>query len=503
MTAARRAMLAIDEGTTGTRSAWVTADGEVGGLEYRRLTVDYPAPGAVEQDAAQILAQTVDAVRATVAAAADAGIELVGLALTQQRLTAVVWDARTGEPLAPALVWQDSRHTPRLLELAEPWYERLFEVLGRPAGFGSPYLWAAELVASNPEVAAAHERGTLRLGTIDSWILHGLTQGRVYATSATNASAAGAYATASGGYYAEWVRELGLDPTLLPQIHPDQARYGTTSAEVVGVELPILAVVGDQQAGAIGMGSIRPGQVMCIHGTGSFVATNNGTERPAYRALEAPGAIPLVAWRDTTETRYYAEGVVPTTGASLEWACGVMRWFDSPQEVSALAAQATSSGGVQFLPALAGIMTPAIVPTVTAALSGVTAATTREQLALALLEGVAHCVVDGLDANALATGRAPVEMISGGGLAASGPLLQAQADLSGLPVRRFESAEVASLRGAAFLAGAEGLLWGSLEEAAATLGEPAEFEPSISEDERTARREAWRRRLAFEIEFAR
>lgn len=502
MTAATRAVLAIDEGTTGTRSAWVTAAGEVGGIEYRKLSVDYPGPGAVEQDAAEILRETIDAVRSTVAAAEAAGVELVGVAITQQRLTAVMWDAESGEPLAPALVWQDSRYTPRLLELATPWYERLFDVLGRPAGFGSPYLWAADVLTHNAQAAAARDRGTLRVGTIDSWLLFHLTRERLYATSATNASAAGAYATAEGGYYAEWVAELGLDAAMLPQIHPDQGDFGTTNPDVVGVELPILAVIGDQQAGAIGMGSIRPGQVMCIHGTGSFVATNNGTDRPAYAAADAPGAIPLVAWRSGDTTRYYAEGVVPTTGAALEWACEAMGWFESPKHISEAAEAADGSGGVQFLPALAGIMTPAIVPTVTAGVTGLTAATTRPQLALALLEGVAHSVVDGLDANALATGQSPVEMITGGGLAASAPLLQAQADLSGIPVRRHEGADVASLRGAAFLAGATGALWGDLDEAVATLGTPVEFLPTIDDAERTARRDAWRRRLAFEIESA-
>jgi len=502
MTAATRAVLAIDEGTTGTRCAWVTATGEVGGIEYRKLSVDYPAPGAVEQDAAEILRETIDAVRATVKAATASGIELVGMAITQQRLTAVVWDAETGKPLAPALVWQDSRYTPRLFELAGPWHERLFDVLGRPAGFGSPYLWAADVLANNADVASARERGTLRVGTIDTWLLAHLTTERHYVTSATNASASGAYATATGDYFAEWVAELGLTAAELPQIRDDQGTFGTTDADVIGVELPILAVIGDQQAGAVGMGSIRPGQVMCIHGTGSFVATNNGTERPAYAPIEAPGAIPLVAWRSKGTTRYYAEGVIPTTGAALEWVCDAMGWFESPRQISEVAAEADTSGGVHFLPALAGIMTPAIVPTVTAAVTGLTAATTRPQLALALLEGIAHAVVDGLDANAVATGRDPVEIITGGGLAASEPLLQAQADLSGLPVRRHEGAEVASLRGAAFLAGSTGVLWNDLETAVATLGDPVEFLPAIDETERQARREEWRRRLAFEIESA-
>lgn len=498
----RRAVLAIDEGTTGTRAAWVSADGEVSGLEYRKLAVDYPAPGVVEQDAGQILAMTLDALTSTVARARESDVEIVALAVTQQRLTAVLWDAHSGAPLAPALVWQDTRHAAELMQLAGPWSSRLFDVLGRPAGFGSPYLWTSHQLRENAEVAAAYHRGDLRFGSIDSWLVWNLSRDRTWATSTTNASANGVYATSANEYFLDWVAELGFPRDLLPGIRQDRDDYGMSDADVCGISVPILGVIGDQQAGAIGLGSIRAGQVSCVHGTGSFIDLNSGTSRPDYAAEEAPGAIPLVAWRADGTNHYLAESIVPMTGAALDWVCDTLGWFESPAELSALAEDAGTSAGVMFLPALAGVMTPSIAPGAKAALSGVTAATTRGNIARAVIEGIAHSVVDGLDATAQAAGMRPSEALVGGGLALSDVYLQAQADLSGIPQLRHASAEVASLRGAAFLAASEGTLWADLEEAAATLGSPDVFHPAISAEERARRRQAWKRRLAFEIASA-
>ena len=500
MTQQRPALLAVDEGTTGTRAAWVDEAGVVGGLEYRSIDVAHPVPGMVEQDALQLLHRTTEAMRATAAAAQAGGIRIVGIAITQQRLTAVLWDADTGLPLAPAVVWQDTRHAAELARIAAPWRERLYEVIGRPAGFGSPYLWAARLLQADEAVAAAARRGGLRLGTVESWLIWNLSRERVYATSATNASAAGAYATGAGGYYAEWVEELGFPTELLPEIRQDQDSYGTSAHELCGVSVPILGAIGDQQAGAIGLGSIRAGQASCVHGTGSFLSQGTGTERARYRGVEVPGAIPLLAWRADGVSRYLVEGIVPMTGSALEWAAGRLGCFESVEQIGRLAGTTADAGGAMFLPALAGAMTPAIAPRARASLSGLSAGTTSAQLARALIEGIAHSAADGVEANTLTAGAAPDELAAGGGMAASATLLQAQADLTGVPVVRHPGYAVASLRGAAFLAGSQGALWSSLDEAVTTLRGREVFEPGIGDDERGERRAAWQRRLAFELE---
>jgi glycerol kinase len=496
------AILAIDEGTTGTRAAWVTADGGVHSLEYRHLTVSSPRAGVVEQDANEILAKTLDACRAVVARAGEAGVQIQAVAIATQRSTAVLWDRRSGRALVPAMVWQDSRYAEELDGLGRLWNERLVAAVGRPTGVRSPYLWAAHHIRETPEVAAAHRDGRLGFGTVETWLLWNLTIEHSYLATATNATSAGAYVLAEHAYETAWIQALGFPLDLLPELRQDVDALGCTDTAKLGISVPILAALGDQHAGTVGLGCINAGQAMCVHGTGSFVDLVTGEVLPRKPGLY-PGTLTLTGWRRQDRTVYAVETFTATTGSALDWVCETLGWFSSAKKVSELAGTVDGSGGIMFVPALTGIRTPVVEPKARATLTGFSLSSTRAEVAYAVLEGIAQSVASSTEANAEVAGIEVSEIVVGGGMSGSDPLIQMQADLTGIPMRRLPGSEAASLRGAAFMAGADGLLWDSLPEAVSVLGLGEIFHPRLSEDRRMDRRAEWAARISAELEMVR
>ncbi|MCG1041131.1 glycerol kinase [Mycetohabitans sp. B8] len=509
MNAHRNAVLAIDEGTSGTRAALVDAHGHVSFLEYLPLRVDSPQPGVVEQDANAILDKTVAVCRATLAQAAQQGVRVVAAAIATQRATAVLWDTHTGRALVPAMVWQDTRHAAELDRLAATWDRRLMAGVGRPAGVRSPYLWAAHQLRTVPAVADAFHARRLAFGTIDTWLLWHLSTERACVTTPTNATSASAYLLGEHRYFDAWVDALGFPRELLPALREDADAFGRTRPELLGIDVPILACAGDQLAGAVGLGCLDRGQSMCVHGTGSFVDLLTGPALPCTTLMDEHEHQPsygttlaMTARRHGGVSHYSLENFVATTGSALNWVCDTLRWFDHSAQISALASTVSSARGVLFVPALTGLRVPQMEPCARASLSGISIATTREEVAFALLEGIGHSVTSCMEANQ-AVARIDVhELVVGGGLSGSDVLLQIQADLSGLPVRRIRESDRASLRGAAFLAGASGLLWDSLDAARATLVTDAVFEPSPDIGLRQQRRARWHARIQSELAHA-
>ncbi|MNX44284.1 Glycerol kinase [compost metagenome] len=491
-------ILAIDEGTSGTRAATVAGDGHVSCLEYLALQVESPRPGVVEQDANAILERTIEVCRGTIAQARKEGQDIVALAIATQRATAVLWDTHSGRALVPAMVWQDTRYVDELAELAPEWDERLLARVGRPVGVRSLYLWAARHLRDTPPVAQAWRDRRLAFGTVDSWLLWHFSQRRECVTTPTNATSAGAYVLAEHRYYEDWVAALGFPPELLPTLRQDADDFGRTRPEVLGIDVPILACAGDQHAGAVGLGCLDRGQAMCVHGTGSFVDLIIGPEPPVNSGLLA-GSLTMTARRQNGVSHYAVETFVATTGSALNWVCDKLKWFKDAREISALAATATSSQGVTFVPALTGLRVPRMEAGARASLTGVSMATTQAEIAYAILEGIAHSVASCIEADEQASGVRVSELVVGGGLAGSDPLLRIQADLIGIPIRRMQEADRASLRGVAFLAGSSGLLWQSLQEARKTAVTDAVFEPVLDAAQRARRRALWHARVHAEL----
>lgn len=498
----RRAILAIDEGTTGTRAAWVSETGEVGGLHYRRLGVGSPRPGVVEQDATEILAATISVVRAAYASAVEDGIEVTAVSIAAQRATATLWDTVTGRPLAPSMVWQDSRHSAELAGLADEWDDRLWPSVGRPTGVRSVYLWAKHLLGdpNRVELREARASGRLAFGTIDTWLLWNLTGEQTPMVGTTNATSSGAYVLADHAYHHDYIDTLGFPGDLLPELRDDVGEFGFLRPEILGVELPVHVAIGDQHAGIVGLGAISAGQAMCVHGTGSFVDLNVGSTLPE-NAGRYEGALSLVGWRAEGRSVFSVETFAATTGSAIDWLIDTLRLFDSAQELSDLAASGRHSHVVS-IPALTGVRMPRVHTGVGALLAGLSTATTREDIALSVLEGIAQSVTWCLHADEEVAAMRADHVTVGGGLSKSDPLIQLQADLSGLPHLRYGDTDKASLRGAAFLAGVHSGLWSDLAEATSTLGAPDVFEPRLSPAERDERTGDWRARVDAEIALA-
>lgn len=499
MARAGQAILAIDEGTSGTRAGLVAPDGVVSCVNHAPLTLENPRHGVVEQDADEILRQTVDVCRKTIAQAASAGIEIVALALATQRATAVLWDTRTGKALVPAMVWQDSRYAADLARFAGEWNDRLVARTGRPAGVRSPFLWAARHIRETPSVKAAWAARSLAFGTIDTWLLWHLSEARRCVTTPTNAAPTGGYALGEHRYLDEWLEALSFPAELLPDLLEESDDFGCSRRELLGISVPIRASCGDQTGGIVGLGCLEPGQALCVHGTGSFFHLLTGSRMTSSPGLHE-ATVTNAAWRRGGRTSFTVETFVAATGSALNWMSSEMRWFENPHEVSLLASSVATTAGLSFLPALTGMRLPVMAPKCRASVTGLSMAHGRAHLARAVLEGIAHSVTSCAEASAETAGMPVTEVIAGGGLSASEPLMQMQADLGGVPVRRMNGAEHATLRGAAFLAGADGLFWGDLPEARTTLPRGDPFLPTIDEDERLDRRTRWRAVVEQEVE---
>jgi len=492
----RRGILSVDEGTTGTRAGVVLDSGAVAHVAYRTIAVDHPDENSVEQDPVEIWTATLEVCRDALAWARANDVEVVALALSTQRATAMLWDRDSGLPLVPACVWQDRRYAGDLLAYEAEWDDVLTARTGRPVGSRAPFHWAARQIAEVPAVAQAYARGRLVFGTVDTWLAWKFTGGATHAISASNAGSAGAYLLREHRWDVEWTELLGFPGELLPDLlADDDAGYGDTDPALLGVALPIAAVMGDQHAALIALGGLAAGQGMCVYGTGTFVDAATG----ATPALPIPGVSGVLAqpgWRQGETTVFSLEAYSSTTGSALRWLCDDLGFFASPAEIGELAAGARPGRHEWFVPALAGIRTPAWRPQAQAALSGLTLATTRADVARAVLDGIAHSVCDLIDGVA-DTMREPFKRLRvGGGVAGSDTLMRIQADLVGLPLERVADFATASLRGTAYLAGVREGLWSSLEEVVEAQPRGRVFAPTTSAAERAEQRAAWRAVLA-------
>ncbi|MEU0572414.1 FGGY family carbohydrate kinase, partial [Nonomuraea sp. NPDC005983] len=424
----RRGVLSIDEGTTGTRAAVVLDDGSTTPPAYLPISVRSPDHLRVQQDGAEIWANTLRVCREVLDWASAHQVELTGVSISTQRATVLLWDTVTGSPLSQAVVWQDRRYAARLREWESDWDAHLAEHTGRPVGSRAPLLWAAEEIVRNEAAARAHDAGRLAFGSIDTWLVWKLTGGARQVMSATNAVALGAYDLRTGDWHEPWVRFLGCPRDLLPRIVDDDGDFGVTDPSALGVRLPILSVMGDQHAAMIALGAHRPGQAMCVHGTGTFLDAVAGDRPPVHRR-RVPGVLTLVGWRSQGASVFSVEGYAPTTGSAMRWLCEEIGLFESPSRLAELAREYTGPTRVKFVPALAGMRTPVWSPEAGGILTGLSLSTTRAELARGILEGFAHSVCDLLEGVEEVLGRPVTDLFCGGGLATSDVLMSSQADL--------------------------------------------------------------------------
>jgi glycerol kinase len=470
------AILSIDAGTTGVTVLVVDSDGAVLGKGYREFPQHFPQPGWVEHNPEDWWRATLES---TGDALAAAGLEVGGLAaigITNQRETTVIWDRETLRPVHPALVWQDRRTAPLCEDLKEEgWEQRIAERTGLvidPYFSGTKVAWLLENV---PGVRDHAEAGRLAFGTVDSYLVARLTGGRAHATDHTNASRTLLFDIRKLDWDAEIIERLRIPAALLPEVRPSSGDFGTTDpGAFLGATLPISGIAGDQQAALVGQACFSPGDAKNTYGTGSFVLLNTGSEAPL-----ASGLLTTIAYSDPEGVRYALEGSIFITGAAIQWLRDGLGIIRDSSEAGPLAASVEDTGGVYFVPALAGLGAPWWDPYARGTIVGITRGTTRAHLVRAAVEAMAFQTRDVVDAMTQAGGVNLSALKVDGGASVMDVLLQLQADLLGVPVRRPRVQETTAM-GAAFLAGLGAGVWSTKEEAASAWSLDREFTPGTS-----------------------
>ncbi|AHE53184.1 FGGY family carbohydrate kinase [Sphingomonas sanxanigenens] len=483
-------VLVIDEGTTSTRAMLFDASGNVLASAQAELTQGYPGPGLVEHDAAEIWDKVLETCRAVIAQAGDAdGIAAIGI--TNQRETVVFWDRETGEPLAPAIVWQDRRTADicrRLKEDGEePGVRALSGLLLDPYFSGSKIGWALE---HWPQLREAGTR--LAIGTVESYLVHRLTGG-LHISDATNASRTALMAIGSGGWDDGLCDLFRVPRRLLPEIVDSAGRFGETLPELFGRAIPICGLAGDQQAASIGQRCLTPGDTKATYGTGAFVLTHTGTTLPRSRHR----LLGTVAWQLGGARSYALEGSVFVAGSLVKWLRDSLKLIESAAETEGLARSVTDNGGCYLVPALSGLGAPHWEPGAQGVIAGLGFATSRAHVVRAALESMAHQTYD-LKAAFAADGFDWTTLRIDGGMAANDWIAQDLADMLDVPVERPAFIETTAV-GAAMLAGLGCGLFGKLDEAATMRGAVDEFQPAANATLRDTRLAGWRKAVTAAI----
>jgi glycerol kinase len=461
-------ILAIDQGTTGTTCLVVDEELRLRGRGYVELPQHFPRPGWVEHDPEEIWASVLDAAERAVRAAGVRGSELHAIGITNQRETTVLWERDSGRPVAPAIVWQDRRTAERCRELPG-------ELIRARTGLvPDPYFSATKLEWLLSRTDAP--RAGLAFGTVDSWLVWKLTGGRAHVTDLTNASRTLLLDLDALDWDDELLDIFGVERELLPRLVGSAEVVG--EAALLGVSLPIAGMAGDQQAALAGHGCFDRGEAKATYGTGSFVLAHVGEKRQAV----PEGLLETVA----APSGYAHEGAILASGAAIQWLRDGLGALADAAESEKLARAVDSSGGVTFVPALAGLGSPHWNPDARGLISGITRGTTRAHLVRAALEAIAFQVADVLD---LLPGGVDVLRADGGG-SANGLLMQLQADVLGCPVEVAAERETTAL-GAAVLAGRAIGLWPDAESVRRRLRRGAVYAPSAERGWIAERRAEW------------
>jgi glycerol kinase len=483
-------ILALDQGTTSSRSILFDKKGKVIATAQKEFTQHYPKPGWVEHDAEEIWSTQLRTIKDVLKKAKASAKDISAIGITNQRETTVAWNKKTGKPVCNAIVWQDRRTAPFCDKLKAKGAEAMIRHktgLVVDAYFSATKMnWILKHVPLAKELAKA---GELAFGTVDSWLLWNLTKGRVHATDVSNASRTMLYDITSGGWDDELLKLFGVPVEALPEVRPSSGLFGETN--LLGGTIPIAGIAGDQQAALFGQVCTKPGMVKNTYGTGCFMLMHTGTKRIA----SGNNLLTTVAWQlGDRAIEYAVEGSVFIAGAVVQWLRDGLGIIKKSSEVEALASQVPDSGGVYLVPAFAGLGAPHWDQYARGLMCGITRGTTKAHIARAALEGIAYQVTDILHAMQADAEVKLKELRVDGGASNNNLMMQFQADLLGVPVVRPVVTETTAL-GAAYLAGLGVGFWKNQSEIATQWQTEHRFEPSLKASQRKALLEGWKQAL--------
>ncbi|WP_341528835.1 glycerol kinase GlpK [Nostoc sp. UHCC 0302] len=483
-------ILALDLGTTGNRAFVFNADGKIVGQAYKELTQHYPQPGWLEHNPLEIWQDTCWVMQTAIVNAQITPSKIAALGLTVQRETCLIWDKTTGLPLHQAIVWQDRRTAPLCNQLQEQGYAQ--DIYDRTGLVIDAYFSATKLRWLLDQFVGIDLKNVLA-GTIDSWVLWKLTGGKVHATDHSNASRTMLMNLKT----CEWDETLldifQIPAHILPQIQPSLGLFGVTDTALLGAEIPITAILGDQQAALFGHGCDRPGLMKCTYGTGSFLVAHTGSQ--IVRSEQQ--LISTVAWTQvkpsgTLDIGYALEGSMFTSGACIQWLRDGIKLIKTAAETEAMANQVADNGGVYFVPAFSGLGAPYWDMSARGAFFGITASVQPQHLVRAVLEAIAYQVLEVVQAinasSSIPMGRLTVD----GGACENDFLMQFQADVLGIPVERPKMRDT-TVQGAAFAAGLSAGFWDSYEALVQQRYIERVFEPSKESDRALSNFTTWQK----------
>jgi len=483
-----KSLLAIDQGTTSSRAIVYDSELRLQSVAQMEFRQSFPRPGWVEHDAAEIWRSVLQTSREAISRARVAPDKIAAVGITNQRETIVVWDRKTGEPIHPAIVWQDRRTGDYMTALRECGKEPL--VQQRSGLLLDPYFSASKLHWILREVPGARTRaeaGELAAGTIDSWLIFKLSGAHI--TDVTNASRTMLMNVRTGEWDPDLLALFDIPRAILPPIAPTSGFLAETAPSHFGHAIPICSAVGDQQAALFGQLCTRPGLVKCTYGTGCFMLMFTGSDAVA----SAHRLLTTVAWKiGEAPLQYALEGSVFMGGAAIQWLRDGLGIIRSAAEVNELAARVSDSGGVVLVPAFTGLGAPYWDPEARGTILGLSRGTTAAHIARATLEGIALQVADVLTAMERDYSKKIATLRVDGGACASDLLMQLQADFLGVSVERPQNIETTAL-GAAMLAGLGAGVWPDVASLTEIRAVDRTFAPTIPEKERRARFKIWKK----------
>jgi glycerol kinase len=482
-------VLALDQGTTSSRALVFDQAGAVVAAAQHEFPQYFPKPGWVEHDPGEIWSSQLRAARDALARAGVSAKQVAAVGITNQRETTIVWDRATGEPIHRAIVWQSRQTVPICDALRLRGLEG--EVRARTGLVIDAYFSATKvrfILDAVPGAQGRAERGELAFGTVDSWLLHRLTKGRVHATEPSNASRTLLYNVHRGDWDDLLLRELKIPRAMLPAVQDSSGVFGLCDAEWLGAEIPIAGMAGDQQSALFGQGCFEPGTAKNTYGTGCFLLMNTGTSAPTSKS----GLVTTIAWSLGGKLEYALEGSVFVAGAAVQWLRDGLRIVTDVAETEAAARSVGNTGGVYMVPAFVGLGAPYWDERARGTLVGITRGTTREHIIRATLEAIAYQTRDVIECLIADSGLRPPLLRVDGGASRNDFLMQFQADLLGTPVWRPRVLEVTAF-GAAALAGLAVGVWKDRRAVAAAPREGTVFEPGMKQTERDALQAGWRR----------
>jgi glycerol kinase len=485
-------VLSIDQGTSSSRAIIFDLLGRKIATSQRPITQYYPQPGWVDHDAGQIWQTVEQVVEQVITESGIREASIVAVGITNQRETTVVWDRVTGQPLAPAMVWQSRQSADYVRQIADRGMTaRYQEITGLvPDAYFSATKLAC-LLGLDPELKRIAEAGDALFGTIDSWLMWNLTGGAIHRTDVTNAARTMLFDINSLKWSEELLSDLGIPAVMLPEVCASADHFGDISQPSPLAGLPIAGVAGDQHAALFGQACFEVGQAKNTYGTGSFALMNVG----ANPSSSDHKLLSTIAWEIEDVVTYALEGAIFVTGSAVQWLRDGLGILESASDIEALASTVDSSDGVVFVPALAGLGAPHWDAGARGMLIGITRGTSAAHIARATLEGIAFQVDDVLSAMCEDSGKPLNELRVDGGAAENNLLLQMQADVSGVPVIRPKELETTAL-GAAYLAGLTTGVWSDKSEIAELWQVDQRFEPAYDRSAIEQQRLRWQDAVA-------